>query len=206
MGGKKRLYLVAIATMSILSACVQPIEPTPIPAPTVASSPTPPAAPVTGATFPPELISNWLLQNFGLAATNLNLFTQLQVGPDNVVGYTFLDATGQTCAGFVLVTPAPPTIWNGDLRCVPVGNPVIVAPLLFALTNNEIYVAVYGYIDPAVAPNAGGVAATFPDGGSITQLLTESGFVMLRQGLQFPNLLYVIDTSGNSLLDPIPIQ
>src|SRR5690606_2670438 len=108
-------------------------------------------------------------QNLGVGMNGVSVYTQFQVGPDQVVGFSFQDLSAQTCAGFVLTTPATSTIWNGDYRCAAPGTQVIVGTLLFALTNNEFYVATFGTIDPNTLPNAGGVAVDYPDGGNSTQ-------------------------------------
>lgn len=197
---------MGIVLSAMIAACVQPIEPTPIPSPTILPSATPPVpATDTAPTFPPQAISLWIQTNLGDTVNNIDLFTEFQAGPDHIIGFTYQNAADDTCAGFVLTTLATSTIWNGDRRCAPRGTAVIVAPLVFALTNNEFYVATYGWINPDVVANAGGVAIQFPDGSSVNQLLISNGFVILRQGLDFPTQLVVADTNGN-LLTTVPIQ
>jgi hypothetical protein len=159
---------------------------------------------VTGPTFPPQVIGAWLQQNLATTAANVNLFTQVTVGPDDVVGYTFNDAQGQTCVGFAQTTAITSTVWNADYRCNLPGTPVIVGPALFALTNGEFYVVIYGYIDAQLGANA--FAVEFPSGNSANGLLTRNGFIALQQGLEMPLRLIVIDQGGNQVVSPIPIQ
>ena len=202
-------YGLLVFMVVVLAACVQPFEPTPVPPPTQASTPTPlppiPTVEAGGVIFPPDVVVTWFQQNLGVAVTGLNLFTGFEVGPDYVIGFAFQDATAQNCTGFALTTLATASIWNGDYRCAAPGTQVIVGTLLFALTNNEFYVATYGTVDPGTMPGAGGVAITYPDGSSSNQFLSSNGFVMLRQGLELPVRLLVIGTNEATLAD-IPLQ
>lgn len=203
LGGKVARYLAAGALLlAFLVGCVQPVEPTPIPTPTTAPTPTPP--PSVGPTFPVDAISTWL-SGFGVTANNISLFTQLQAGPDDIVGYLFQDASGRPCVGFVLTTAATAQIWNGDYRCLTAGLPAVAAPLLFALTNNEFYVATYGYVDPVLLPTANAFAIVYQDGVNEGDLLTNYAFLRLRSGVQFPTQVVIIDAGGNTLATP-PVQ
>ncbi len=196
--------------MVCLSACVKPIEPTPTPRPTdIPPLPTPTQPPILGATFPPETISAWLQATFGLPVTNLTTFMQLQVGPDDIVGYTYQDVNGQRCAGVVLTTAATGQIWNGDVRCVPAGTAVIAAPTLLALTNGEPYVATFIHVDTNLLPNANAVAIVFPDGSSLPannadSVLRFNGFVAMRAGFDFPTSVIITDAGGNILTQVSP--
>ena len=223
MGGTRRTVLwsgLVLAMVLLAAACVQPAADeaavaTAPPAPTTAGgvviatpipmTPTPPVAPVQGPTFPPDVIAQWLLANLGVTANGLTPFTQLQVGPDDIVGYTFQDSAGNSCVGFAQTTASTLQVWNGDYRCFAPGTPAIAAPLLFALTNNEFYVASYGYVDPALAPTANAVAVQFPDGSSVNANLSNGGFVVLRQGLDFPTQAIAIEPTGNTVTT-IPVQ
>jgi hypothetical protein len=158
----------------------------------------------TGPTFPPQVIAAWLQQNLATTASNMNLFTQVTVGPDDVVGYTFNDPQGQTCVGFAQTTAATSTVWNADYRCNLPGTPVIAGPALFALTNGEFYVVIYGYIDAQLGASA--FAVEFPSGKSANGLLVQNGLLALQQGLEMPLRLIIIDQGGNQVVPPIPIQ
>ncbi|MFP4320958.1 MAG: hypothetical protein ACLFTK_00745 [Anaerolineales bacterium] len=188
-----------------LAACVQPIQPTPTPAPTAIASPTPPAPPPTGPTFPPDTVGTFLAVNYGASPSDLTLFTQFSVGPDEIMGYRYTDATGQTCAGFAQAAANPPTVWNADFRCSPPGTQLTAGSTLFALTNGEFYVVAFGYVDPNTAPNANAYAVTFPNGDALTNLLTNNGFVALRPGLDLPTQVNIITPEGNTVLTA-PLQ
>lgn len=197
----RRLTLALVMTL-FAAACVQPIQPTPTPAPpspTPFISPTPP--PTVEPVLPTNNISAWIQQNFGVGVQTLQLFTQFEVGPDTMVGYTFLNPGGQTCVGWALTTLDGSTVWNADFRCAQASTTVVGSSVL-ALTNNEFYVAVFGYVDPATIPNANAMAAVFPNGESVNTFLTQNSFVQLRQGLDFPTRVVIIDAGGNNLAEP----
>jgi hypothetical protein len=147
------------------------------------------------------------LATYNQTPSNLDLFTQLKVGPDDIVGFTFQDSNGQNCVGFVLATFTTQQIWNGDYRCVPIGAQGLAAPLVFALTNNEFYVATYGYLDPLLLPNVGGIAVQFVNGDNITQFLGgEEAFVVLRRGVDFPAQVVVTNNTNGDTLTVLPVQ
>lgn len=200
------MRVVLVFCLSIfISACVRPVDPTPIPQPTdIPPLPTPTQPPILGATFPSDVIVQWLQNSYGTPVSNLITFMQLQVGPDDVVGYTYQDVNGQRCAGVVLTTAATSQIWNGDVRCVPAGTAVIAGATLLALTNGEPYVATFIHVDPALLPDANAVAITFPDGSSLPAnnadgILRFNGYVALKAGVQFPSNAVVIGQTENTL-------
>jgi hypothetical protein len=151
------------------------------------------------------VIAQWLAANLRVVASNMVLFTQLQAGPNDIVGYTFQDAAGTPCVGFAQTTAVTLQVWNADYRCYPAGTQAIAAPLLFALTNNEFYVASYGYVDTSLLPTANAVAVQFPDSSTQNSFLNNGGFVVLRQGLDLPVQAFIIDANGNSVVT-IPVQ
>lgn len=201
-----RLGIAGIIMVAWLAACVQPIEPTPTPmppSPTVFLTPTPIPPPDNPPSFPPVAISSWLEQNLGASVNDLSILMQFQIGSDglfdDILGYTFNDGAGQTCAGFAQAIAATATVLTSDYQCRPEGTPVIIGTIPFALLNGQFYLAIYGYIDPTITPAAGGVAAEFADGSNITQLLIGGSFVMLRPQLDAPIQLVVADTGGNTV-------
>lgn len=209
--GLRPTGIVLVFLMSVfISACVRPVDPTPTPRPTdIPVLPTPTQPVILGATFPVQAITTWLQTTFGTAPNNLATFMQLQVGPDDVVGYVYQDASGQQCAGVILTTAATGQIWNGHTRCVPMGTGIIAAATLLALTNGEPYVATYVYIDPAVLPGANAVAIQFPDGSSLPannqdSILRNNGYIGMRSGFDFPSLVVVTDQGGNVLSQVSP--
>jgi len=198
---------VVIVVIVMLSACVKPMEPTPTPGPPTIP---PTLTPITGQVqapsgFPPGLIAAWL-QSQGITVSNLTPFTQIQLGPDDLIGFSFNDAAGQLCAGVVQVIMATQQILTSQVACQPVGTTAVVGNLLFGLTNNgSPYVATFGYVDLAVAPNAGGVSVVFPDGTSKNQLLTNNGFVVTQPGFSFPSQAVIMEQNGN-LITIVPLQ
>jgi hypothetical protein len=204
VGGTRIAWFGLVIIMVLfVSACVQPIEPTPggsVATPFVAS-PTPPAPPPQGPNFPPDVISQWIGANLGTTASGLTLFYQVPVGPNDLVGYTFQDASGLTCVGFAQTTAATFQVWNADYRCYTTETQAIAAPLLFALTNNEFYAAGFGYVNTTLVSGASGVTMIFPDGNNVTTpIFGNGGFVMLRPGLELPTQAVVVDGSGTPLI------
>ena len=194
-----RLWLMLVLA-ALLSACVRPIQPTPTLEPTVPATTIPPTQPslINSTTFPVGIIAQWL-QTMGVTANNLTPFTQVQVGPDEIVGYVFQDPTMQRCVGWILATPATQQIWNGDYRCAPANTVAVTGTNLLALTNNEFYVISYGYVDPNTAPTANAISVMFPSGASLGQLLTNRGFIVLQPGLSNPSQGFIVDANGNAV-------
>ena len=204
MGGTRFAGLgLVIVMVFFISACVQPIEPTPVapPATVFVASPTPPAPPPSGPSFPPQAITDWLAANLAVVAVNLTPFIQLPVGPDDIVGYNFQDAAGNSCVGFAQTTASTTQVWNADYRCYGADTQALAAPLLFALTNNEFYAAGFGYVNITLLPTAANVTVVFPDGNNVTTpILGGGGFVMLRPGLELPIQAVVWDNANNQLI------
>ncbi|MBZ0308823.1 MAG: hypothetical protein K8I82_22340 [Anaerolineae bacterium] len=210
MGSRpKGIVLICLIGM-VLAACVKPVDPTPTPRPTdIPPLPTPTQPVILGPTFPPETITAWVQTTFGITPTGLIPFMQLQIGPDDVVGYTYQDASGQQCAGVILTTASTGQIWNGHTRCVPAGTGIIAVPALLALTNGEPYIATYIYVDPGILPGASAVAIQFPDGSSLPtnnqdSLLRNNGYVGMKAGFDFPSLVIITDQGGNILSQVSP--
>lgn len=193
-------FWIALILAVLLSACVRPIEPTPTPAPTATTPPITPTPPslLPSTTFPVGLIGQWL-QTQEMVASNLTPFTQVQVGPDEIVGYVFQDPTGQRCVGWIIAIPATQEILSGDYRCAPTTAAAVTGTTILALTNNEPYVIAYGYVDPNIAPTANAIAVVFPNGTSLGQLLTNRGFVVLQPGLITPTSGVIMDANENTV-------
>jgi|GEM_PF-6396838 len=203
----KRLH-VAFLLSVLLAACVQPIQPTPTFAPpTVTPVPSPTPPPTVEPTLPADPLIAWLFEIYGVSPTNFQFFKQLQVNQDNIVGYTFTDSQAQTCVGWALTTLDGQTIWNGDYRCL-AGLPALAGSTLFALTNNEVYVITFGYLNPETYPTVSTVAATFPNSTNVgaNDMPTNGGFIILQQGFDFPIRVDAIDQSGNTVESNLPIR
>ena len=204
--------------LTLLSACVRPAEPTPVPTetppiePTEVASPTPAlptATPSANPTFPAVSVSAWILGNLRVNSVNsMDLFTQFPIESDEIVGFTFLNELGEFCMGFVLVTPNPPMVWNGDYRCLDLS---LVASafqsLPLALTNGNIYSVFYGYIDPVTYPNVGALIVNFANGSNFIQEGAQAeGFIILYPGFEQGVELIVTNNSNGDTLTRVPIQ
>lgn len=212
-----KLGQLALVLM-LLSACVRPAEPTPIPTeappiePTSVASPTPAlptATPSANPTFPVVNVSAWILGNLRINSVNsMDLFTQFSIETDEIVGYTFFNEFGQFCIGFVLVTSSPPTVWNGDYRCLDAGETASAYQSLpFTLTNGTLYSAVYGYLDPNTYSNVGAAVVTFTNRASFSHFLgSASGYVILYPALEQGTELIVTNNTNGDFLVRVPIQ
>jgi hypothetical protein len=217
----------AAGLVIVLAGCIQPISNTDLTktanAPflplTQAAAPVPTNPPVITsappvnpggavATPPPSAQSFPVVAQFildrGQAANNLSVWDERPLGPDRLAGFSYANANGLPCAGFLLMAFAN-NVWvpnNGALICAAQPGTEAQAAVTFVLTSDgQPYTIVFGRVDnPAVSA----VAVVYSDNTSQTVNPVMGGFLLLGPGVVGVSVITAIDALGNTVIPNIP--
>lgn len=215
------LSLLILGT-SLIAGCIQPAEEQP------ASTPTsPPAAGEVQAppaevgpptkiptlssgepiTEPPAAVDRATLiiefiQRRGDSPSNLNIWTEQQLGPDVLYAFTYSGAAGELCAGFLLsAIPGQPAD-NGALACADDPSVGVFAGTTLLLTSDgQPYSITFGQVfDPTIAA----ITAVYTDGTSNQTQPIEGGYLIATPGIVELSDITAQDPAGNTILSQIP--
>ena len=197
-----------------LSACIQPVDPTPAPTPTspsVVTSPLPPPAQPGNDAAPaassPSLVQvEQFVQSRGDAALNLSVYYSQGLGQDQVIGFRYENGGGLPCAGWLLFPPVSmgQQPINGGLVCT--GDPAqssFVGWTPFLTSDGQPFTVVVGRVgDPSITA----VAAINAGGASVDTFVSNSSFLMLENGVQEIVTATAINAQGNTVIAALPQQ
>jgi len=212
---------LALMLVGLVSGCIQPIETAAPPTVTVpplenappAAAPTaaldPGAADAGGAQVAPEQgtavsLVEGFISGRGQTANNLRVWYDQPLGPDQIQGFSYDNASGLPCAGFLATSAASGVIQptNGAIVCGDQpGIPALAAMWHFPTSDGQPYTLVFGRVeDPAIAA----IAVVYSD--NTNQMTTPSlgGFLVPQPGILGVNLITAISQEGNTVIDNIP--
>ncbi len=218
------LALIVVLLMgSLLPGCIKPDAATPTPAtpaqgtltaapPGVSLTLAPPTPGTTGGDQPTAASApavTQFLQDRGVAAAEMNVWYSQPLRTDRLESFTYRDAQGVPCAGWLLTAFQDGT-WipvNGALSCAPQpGTPALASVSLFPTTDGTPYIIVFGRVQE---PTVSAVAIVYTDGENSTTQPVNGGFLFLREGLfDVSTVVYrltAINAQGNTVIDNIPI-
>lgn len=203
---------ITIVTMSLLAGCIQPDytaePPTPTLQPGGALLPgdTPPAVvPTTeiGAQPSPTVIDQFV-RGRGETPADLQIWYDQPQGPDQLQGFSYNNANGLPCAGFLL-TALVGGVWqpnNGAILCAPQADVnALASVLLFATTDGQPYTIVFGRVED---PTITAIAVVYSDGSNQSATPFMGGFLLVKAGVLSVNTITAINSEGNTIIPNIP--
>lgn len=211
------LSLLLLGT-SLIAGCIRPVEEQPATTPT-----SPPAAAETQAppatlptlssgepiTEPPAALDvatliTEFIQRRGDTPSNLNIWTEQQLGPDLLHAFTYTGASGELCAGFLLsAVPGAPSD-NGALACADDPGVGMFAGVTLLLTSDgQPFSITFGQVfDPTIAA----VTAVYTDGTLNQTQPIEGGYLIATPGIAELSDLTAQDPAGNTIISQIPLS
>jgi hypothetical protein len=200
----------------VLSGCIKPdsatktpggtptfgaqvVQPTPY-----VAGPTPFSPAVTSGGAPPVTNTAFVDQFIrarGDTPTNLQVWYGAAQGPDQLYGYSYLSATGQSCTGFLL-TPIVGGVEQPSLNGAQVCGAAPMAGLAFPLTSDGLlYTLIFGVVnDPTITA----VAVVYSDGNYQTVSPMMGGFLIIRPGVLGASTITAVNQQGNTVIPNIP--
>lgn len=217
-----RLSLLIVVT-SLIAGCIQPAEEQPATTPT-----SPPAAageaqaPLAESALPTEIptlssgepiteppaavdaatLVTEFIQRRGDSPSNVNIWTERQLGPDLLHAFTYSGAAGELCAGFLLsAVPGQPSD-NGALACAEdPGLGVFAGVTLLLTSDGQPFSITFGQVfDPAIAA----ITAVYTDGTINQTQPAEGGYLIATPGIVELSELTAQDPAGNTILTQVP--
>ncbi len=181
--------------------------------PVVAPTNPPPAAVTTApgvvpANTPAPAQSQPMVAQFirdrGETANNLVVWDERPLGNDQVSGFSYTNAAGLPCAGFLLMANINGA-WqpnNGSLICAAQpGVEAQAAVTFFLASDGQPYTVVFGRVEnPAVSA----VAVVFSDNASQMVNPVMGGFLLIQGGVVSATVITGVDAQGNTVIPNIP--
>ena len=158
----------------------------------------PPAAP---AVDPATLVTEFI-QRRGDVPSNVAIWAEQQLGPDQLHAFTYSGAAGEPCAGFLLsAVPGTPSD-NGAIACAAdPGAGVFGGSTLLLTSDGQPYSIVFGQVfDPTVAA----ITAAYADGTTNQAQPVQGGYFIATPGIAELTGLSAQDPTGATIIDPIP--
>jgi len=212
-----------IVFASVIAGCIQPVEETPATTPTAplasvgedqppAADALPPAEmptlssgePITEPPAPVDagtLVTEFIMRR-GDSPSNLNIWTEQQLGPDLLHAFVYSGAAGEPCGGFLLsAVPGAPSD-NGAIACAEDPAAGVFAGMTLLLTSDgQPFSIIFGQVfDPTIAA----VTATYADGTINQTQPVEGGFLIATPGIAELSSITAQDPSGNTIIQQIP--
>ena len=204
-------WWIALMIVGLLAGCIQPVETEPTPG--AQSAPVQPAgpdsavpAPAVGDSASLTPVIEQFIRDRGEAPSNLQTWPEQPLGPDLVRGYSFTNAAGAPCVGFLLTAVAgglqQPI--NGALVCAPAPDVTALAGVwVFLTSDGQSFTLVFGRVDD---PSVSAVAAVFSDGSNRTVNPSLGGFLIAQPGIVDVNVVTAINAEGNTVIANIPLS
>jgi hypothetical protein len=202
----RRIGLSLVILMAVLlSGCIKPVNTTGTPTPTYSFGI--PANPVTSAApLPPSSLTlvDAFTRGRGEMPTNLQLWYDQAHGPDRLQGFSYTNASGQICAGFLLAAPVADG-WqpnNGAIVCATQPSvQALASTSLFATTDGQPYTIVFGRVED---PTVTAVSVLYSDGSSLSMNPVSGGFLLVAPGILGVNVITAVNQLGNTVIQNIP--
>jgi len=218
-----RRWGILIMLLALLASCIKPVEEKPTPGPTNAVMPPtptfgqPPAAvptvDVSGAATATPAPSAFLplvqqfLQSRGVIAPDLRISYDQALVPDQLLGFSYTDPSGQLCSGYLLA------VNNGAAWVPNVGGSVCgmqadvaahygTIPIL--PTGQQPLTLVFGRVDDASVTS---ISTLFDDGTSQPVDPNNGGFMIVKPGIAGVTTVQAVNQLGNTYSIPaFPVQ
>ena len=153
-------WWIVVVVVGLLAGCIQPVEPEPTPGaqnapvqPPGADSAVPAAPAGDSASLLPVI--EQFIRDRGEEPGNLQTWPEQPLGPDQVRGYSFTNAAGASCVGFLLTAVADGLQQpiNGALLCAPAPDVTALASVwVFLTSDGQSFTLVFGRVeDPTVS-------------------------------------------------------
>lgn len=204
-------WWILVGIVGLLAGCIQPVETEPTPGPNDVPVQPPgadaavPAAPAGDSASLIPVIEQFI-RDRGEAPGNLLTWPEQPLGPDQVRGYSFTNAAGVPCVGFLLtsVTGGLQQPINGALLCAPAPDVTALASVwVFLTSDGQSFTLVFGRVeDPAISA----VAVVFSDGSNRTVNPSLGGFLIAQPGIVDVNVVTAINAEGNTVIANIPLS
>jgi len=211
------LSLLGLA-LGLLAGCIQPAEERSGATPTVPAAPgivaiAPPAAtptlssgepespPLIAGVDPAALVTGFI-QRRGDQPSNVTIWADQRLEPDQLQAFTYTGAAGEPCAGFLLSAVQGAPSDNGAVACAddPTAG-AFAGVTLFLTSGGQPYSIVFGQVfDPTIAA----VAAVYADGASAQTQPVLGGYALVTPGIAEVSLITAIDPTGNTVIPSIP--
>lgn len=217
----RRAGLVLILAAALMTGCIQPVSnadltrtaigpvpptnppvvvPTNPPAAIPTTAPGPVAAATTPALPPVDIGVEQFILSRGEQPGNLQVWYDQPFGTDRLQGFSYTNAAGLRCAGFLLTIATVGT--NGAPVCAPTADTTAIAAVtVFAASDGLPYTIVFGRVDDAQVTS---VAAIYSDGTSLPSTPFMGGFLIVKAGVLGVNQITAVDALGNTVIGNIP--
>jgi hypothetical protein len=201
--------------MGLLAGCIQPDKTAEPPTPTIQPggivplAQTPPGVvPTTGSVptgvQPSFTVIDQFIRGRGETPADLQIWYEQPRGPDQLHGFSYTNANGLPCAGFLLTALVNGT-WtpnNGAILCAPqLGVNGLASVLLFATTDGQPYTIVFGRVED---PSVTAVAVIYSDSTNQSVAPFLGGFLFVKEGVLGVNTITAINSEGNTVIPNIP--
>ena len=204
-------WWIGILIVGLLAGCIQPVEQEPTSGPE--SAPVQPSGADSAAPAPPAGDSASLLpvveqfiRDRGEEPGGLQTWPEQPLGPDQVRGYSFTNAAGVPCVGFLLtsVTDGLQQPINGALVCAPAPDVTALASVwVFLTSDGQSFTLVFGRVED---PTVSAIAVVFSDGSNRTVNPSLGGFLVPQPGIMDVNVVTAINAEGNTVIAEIPLS
>lgn len=200
---------------ALLAGCIRPDEvEQPVATPTLPSAPAvePLEAPVptlsSGEPVSPPLAVDPLtliaqfIQRRGDVPSNITIWTDQRLEPDQLQAFTYSGAAGEPCAGFLLsAVPGTPSD-NGAVACAEdLAAGAFAGVTLFLTSDGQPYSIVFGQVfDPTVSA----ITVIYTDGSSASAPPVQGGYVLVTPGIAEVSAIIGVDPAGNTVIPNVP--
>jgi len=209
------LSLLGLA-LSLLAGCIRPAEersgvtPTVPGAPGIAavapsvatptlSSGEPESLPLVAGADPVTLVTGFI-QRRGDQPTNVAIWADQRLEPDQLQAFTYTSATGQPCAGFLLSAAQGVASDNGAVACADLAAGAFAGVTLFLTSDGQPHSIVFGQVfDPTISA----IAVIYADGASAQTQPVQGGYAIVTPGIAEVSAITAIDPTGNTVIPSI---
>jgi hypothetical protein len=163
-----------------------------------ASAPTATTAEIVAPPAAQPYVESFVLAR-GQAAVDLVVWGDAQLGPDRLIGFSYTEAGGFPCSGFLLVSA---TANNGAIACaVDPASTALASTSYISTSDGQPYTIVFGRVtDPTITA----LAVIFDDGSNQTAGLSAGGYMVLHTDIVSVVVITAINAEGNTVIDNIP--
>jgi hypothetical protein len=204
-------WWIVVVVVGLLAGCIQPVEPEPTPGaqnapvqPPGADSAVPAAPAGDSASLLPVI--EQFIRDRGEEPGSLQTWPEQPLGPDQVRGYSFTNAAGASCVGFLLTAVADGLQQpiNGALLCAPAPDVTALASVwVFLTSDGQSFTLVFGRVED---PTISAIAVVFSDGSNRTVNPSLGGFLIPQPGIMDVNVVTAINAEGNTVIAEIPLS
>ena len=193
--------LVLVMTV-VLTGCIRPVDETDTPVTDDTASPAGEVATTAPITTNWPIIERWIRAR-GDVPTNLEVWYDQPLNPDQLQGFSYTSSSSLPCMGFLLTSFSEGAwqAYNGAVACSPGLSFQALGSAAFFLTSSGVpYTVVFGRVEDATISD---LMVVYNDGTSQAVNPAGGGFLTLKEGVWNADSISARDTQGTVILPSV---